>query len=63
MPERLCELWDSVQANMKLSRSFFFEVVSFEKDYTGICEAFIEKLEYYGCSAARRYFELAGYKK
>ena len=60
IPERLGELYDMIQPDMRLTRSYFREVTSYEKEWPGIIEAFITKLEFYGCSHAREYFSHAG---
>lgn len=50
------ELLDSIQTDMKLTKSFFMKIYGYELTWPGFAEVALSKLEKAGCSQARNYY-------
>lgn len=51
------ELLDSIQTDMKLTKSFFMKIYGYELTWPGFAEVALSKLEEAGCSKARTYYQ------
>ena len=56
MPSRQ-ELLNSIQPNMKLTKSFFMRIYGYEITWPGFAEQSLIELERVGCSKAREYYQ------
>ena len=56
MPSRQ-ELLNSIQPNIKLTKSFFIRVYGYEITWPGFAEQALTKLERVGCSKAQDYYQ------
>ena len=56
MPSRQ-KLLNSIQPNMKLTKSFFMRVYGYEITWPGFAEQALTELERAGCSKAREYYQ------
>lgn len=51
------ELLDSIQPDMKLTKSFFMRIYGYEISFPGFAEIALSRLEESGCSKAKAYYQ------